>query len=278
MSSSTKVKSSLLLLTQTFSNIRNNIKPILEETFRYTNHNLYIYINPKLNNHLSSSSSSSSNLSNSGNKEQLSDRYQIKILLNQFYQSSFKINPKINVTCLLHNYHPYSCKRDTKHDFNYDLVITDLLVPNEAIDEYLKLNLPNFKKSIEKIPFHIIDYKFSNESSVKFEEAVSDRDQIFGNKVYMNSILGGTFDRLHIGHKIMLSEAALLTQNRLLAGVTSESLLVRKKLTELIEDIDARCQNVKNFLYMVAPNLDVLTVPISDPFGPSITERDYQVC
>ena len=108
-------------------------------------------------------------------------------------------------------------------------------------------------------------------------QSTSDNDQIKENKVYKNTIMGGTFDRLHIGHKIMLSEAVLLTENRLLIGVTNECMLTRKKLAELIEPYDTRCANLKQFLGVVASDLEVLPVDISDPFGPSIIEPDYQV-
>lgn len=38
-------------------------------------------------------------------------------------------------------------------------------------------------------------------------------------------VLGGTFDRLHIGHKILLSEAAMRAQKRLVVGVTDVNMI-----------------------------------------------------
>lgn len=42
---------------------------------------------------------------------------------------------------------------------------------------------------------------------------------------YKSVVLGGTFDRLHIGHKILLSEAALRAQKRLVVGVTDVNMI-----------------------------------------------------
>jgi phosphopantetheine adenylyltransferase/dephospho-CoA kinase len=107
-------------------------------------------------------------------------------------------------------------------------------------------------------------------------EQASENDLIAHHKVFANSIVGGTFDRIHIGHKIMLSECVLLTTNRLLIGVTTQKLLKNKKLAELIEDFDVRCEHIKHFLRTISPDLEVSTVPLEDPFGPSISEPDYQ--
>ena len=38
--------------------------------------------------------------------------------------------------------------------------------------------------------------------------------------VHNGVVLGGTFDRLHTGHKILLSEAALICARKLTVGVT----------------------------------------------------------
>lgn len=75
----------------------------------------------------------------------------------------------------------------------------------------------------------------------------------------------------------MLSESVLLTQNRMLIGIACENLLAKKVLSELLEEIDVRCRNVESFLNTIAPNLELVIEPIKDPFGPSITEKDYQV-
>ena len=51
-------------------------------------------------------------------------------------------------------------------------------------------------------------------------------------------------DRLHPGHKILLSRALLRCDTRLTVGVTSPALLTRKTLPELIQvwsDNLARC-------------------------------------
>lgn len=49
------------------------------------------------------------------------------------------------------------------------------------------------------------------------------------NKIYAHSVLGGTFDRLHAGHKILLSEAVLRSSRKVTVGVTDGPMLFSKK-------------------------------------------------
>lgn len=48
---------------------------------------------------------------------------------------------------------------------------------------------------------------------------VTKKEEAIG-KIYPVSILGGTFDYLHPGHKILLSMAAWITTSKLIVGVT----------------------------------------------------------
>ncbi|QLQ77790.1 hypothetical protein HG537_0A00370 [Torulaspora globosa] len=93
---------------------------------------------------------------------------------------------------------------------------------------------------------------------------------------YKVSALGGTFDHIHDGHKILLTVAAFLTSNRLIVGVTDEELLVKKKYREYLECFDKRAQNVQQFLHLLKPNLDVQIVPIKDVCGPTGTVPEIE--
>lgn len=44
-------------------------------------------------------------------------------------------------------------------------------------------------------------------------------------EVYDNAVLGGTFDRLHVGHKLLLTEAVLRAKKRLVVGVTDTNMV-----------------------------------------------------
>ena len=255
MSAVIKVKNSLLFLTQTLDDLKFNLKYILEESFKYTNENLYIYINPLASNK-SKFYQSPQLLHLNEEPKLINDKYNLKLLLNKCYQSSFNLNPNVNVTCLLNNVHS-SMLNKNKFNLDYDLILTDLSINSSDSPIYLKLiqfcnsNLPNKKNS--NMPFYSIDCNKGNGEfnlSPLGESVHSDNDLIYANHEYENSIIGGTFDRLHIGHKIMLSEAVLLTRNRLLVGVTAESMLSKKKLAELIQNFDLRCENV-NFLFVL---------------------------
>ena len=60
--------------------------------------------------------------------------------------------------------------------------------------------------------------------------------------------LGGTFDRIHGGHKLLL-QTALKLAKRVLIGVTTDELARRgKKLPELIYPYEKRVQDVIDFL------------------------------
>lgn len=108
------------------------------------------------------------------------------------------------------------------------------------------------------------------------EAPTTDHDLISQSKVYPNSIIGGTFDCIHVGHKLLLTEVVLLTQNRLLIGLADGPLLVKKKLADLIEEASLRERHLRELLSQMSPDLELLVVPIVDPYGPSITEPDYQ--
>lgn len=71
----------------------------------------------------------------------------------------------------------------------------------------------------------------SNVINLESGSSVEARDDLWGteenSKMYKNVVLGGTFDRLHVGHKILLSTAAIRTTSRLVVGVTDSSMTKR---------------------------------------------------
>ncbi|OUM69638.1 hypothetical protein PIROE2DRAFT_29530, partial [Piromyces sp. E2] len=93
---------------------------------------------------------------------------------------------------------------------------------------------------------------------------------------YPTIALGGTFDHLHNGHKILLSISAWLATKKIICGISDDELLKNKKGSELLESIYQRCFNVQKFLYKIKRNLIYYILPINDPFGPTIVEKDIQ--
>ena len=125
--------------------------------------------------------------------------------------------------------------------------------------------------------------------------------------------VGGTFDHLHPGHKLLLTMTAfLLSPNaaapRIVAGITGETLLINKKHSTHLGSWDSRAAKVVGFLRGITdfsadpsqlvtspssstPETDITprsttatisdgekelvieTVEINDPFGPTITNE-----
>lgn len=86
--------------------------------------------------------------------------------------------------------------------------------------------------------------------------------------------VGGTFDHLHDGHRVLLTVAGYLAKECLIVGITGPELLVRKKYAEVLESYMTRQLHVEEFLKYVFPLLDVETHMIHDVSGPTATVED----
>ncbi|KAJ3807274.1 Nucleotidylyl transferase [Lentinula aff. lateritia] len=88
--------------------------------------------------------------------------------------------------------------------------------------------------------------------------------------------LGGTFDHLHAGHKILLSMAAWITSRKVIVGVTDDTLLKSKSNAHVLESLDTRRTNVRDFLELFKPGLEYDIVTINDVYGPTGWDPDIQ--
>ncbi|EAQ83057.1 hypothetical protein CHGG_10875 [Chaetomium globosum CBS 148.51] len=131
---------------------------------------------------------------------------------------------------------------------------------------------------------------------------------------YPTVCLGGTFDYLHPGHKLLLTAGALLLQVprrgdrvppcRYIIGITGDEMLRNKKFAEYVQTWEERARNVISFLAQLlelsprgwkdstSPQIEekdgdftatfrdgaiqVRCVRIQDAFGPTITVEDIQ--
>ncbi|CAH8555428.1 unnamed protein product [Heterobilharzia americana] len=110
----------------------------------------------------------------------------------------------------------------------------------------------------------ITDDKTSN---ALFDESYEDISRV---------CLGGTFDRLHNGHKILLTVGALLAKEHLLVGITCSELLSNKCLSPLIFSWEKRNLVVQTFLNDIGvQSKNVKTVELSDEFGPPAYSAEF---
>jgi len=88
--------------------------------------------------------------------------------------------------------------------------------------------------------------------------------------------LGGTFDHLHAGHKILLSMSAWIATQKVIVGVTDDVLLVNKSNKHLLQSIVERTSRIRAFLTLFKPSLELDIVPIDDVFGPTGWDPNIQ--
>ncbi|XP_039964772.1 bifunctional coenzyme A synthase isoform X1 [Bactrocera tryoni] len=97
------------------------------------------------------------------------------------------------------------------------------------------------------------------------------------NKMYDTVVVGGTFDRIHVGHKIFLTQAVIRCCRRLVVGVTTSKMNKSKILPELILPVESRIAEMRDFLTEIDASLQYEIVPINDPFGPTKSDPNMDM-
>ena len=93
---------------------------------------------------------------------------------------------------------------------------------------------------------------------------------------YNDVVLGGTFDNIHNGHRLLLTQSSLLARRRILVGMSSGPLLASKALPELIKPIDVRVSDVQAYLGDIKPWIKHEVVPITDVYGPTAWDDELE--
>ncbi|XP_054713505.1 bifunctional coenzyme A synthase-like [Uloborus diversus] len=234
----------LLLLTGPIRLVNELITDYLKHAAKNVGRRLYIKLEPEFNKPFS--------------KSNASDLLRLSKVIPFVYNNASILCKNLEVRILLTSVNLSSKNSALKSYF--DVILTNSNDDN-SISQYINNQFDHECKNI--IKFDPIQTSLLN---VEVLEP--------GLKTYNVVCLGGTFDRLHNGHKVLLTEAALRARQKLIVGVTDGQMLRKKVLWDLIQPIEKRIDDVTTFLQDIDPSLSYEVVPIIDPYGPTIVDPD----
>lgn len=89
--------------------------------------------------------------------------------------------------------------------------------------------------------------------------------------------VGGTFDRFHAGHRLLLAATAMVADKAIFVGISSAKLLQNKNLKERLQSYQERTHAAVSFMELVNPALQITPGPLTDPSIPPLcaTEQNF---
>lgn len=137
------------------------------------------------------------------------------------YSASLKTCDQLDVIVLVGNLKDNAQWHSTSVPFNpIDILLFDNGISNDEttkfMNRYQTKNVMKFSTESDE----------NDDSTVAIEsmQNATPSDVVEGDSV----VLGGTFDRLHVGHKLMLTEAVLRAKRRVVVGVTDTNMIKSK--------------------------------------------------
>jgi len=104
------------------------------------------------------------------------------------------------------------------------------------------------------------------------EQRFDDTDDLQGPRV----AVGGTFDRLHAGHRLLLAATAFTATERIYIGIAGDALLKNKEHKHLLQSFDERVQAVLNFMHR-ATAVPIEISALLDPRKPPKAATDASI-
>ncbi len=95
---------------------------------------------------------------------------------------------------------------------------------------------------------------------------------------YKQTCIGGTFDHMHLGHKLVLTQACLVTSELIHVGITGDALLQKKSFAEFLEPFEVRKQRVLKFIGVLYPHVKVNIFELVDPVGLAGVDPNIEAC
>ncbi|KYQ94439.1 putative pantetheine-phosphate adenylyltransferase [Tieghemostelium lacteum] len=206
-----------------------------------------------------------------------------------YYQIAFNYNPKLDCSIIPVNFLRSSTTNEPTHS-------SSITTPNFPIDTVFIENLDSDHIDLDDInkdrqsrnlgsidSVHLLDTEFqyplelypksyynrSHTSSLDVFENISNQ----WTPLFKGDVLGGTFDRMHPGHKVMLTMGSVLTSQYMECGVTDNSILTKKKFSQLIEPLTYRSTKTKNFLQSINPSVNYNMLQLFEPYANTMTSE-----
>uniref|UniRef100_A0A8D2AZN3 Bifunctional coenzyme A synthase n=1 Tax=Sciurus vulgaris TaxID=55149 RepID=A0A8D2AZN3_SCIVU len=272
-------RSGLLVLTTPLASLAPRLAPILTSAARLVNHTLYVHLQPGMSLESPAQPQSSP----------VQATFEVLDFIAHLYAGA-NCHKHLDVRVLLTNIQTKSTflpplpssVQNLAHP--PEVVLTDFQTLDGSQYNPVKQQLERYATSCYSccpqlssvllypdygtgmLPVEPLDVPLSSTIRPASPVARSPKQPVRG---YHRGAVGGTFDRLHNAHKVLLSVACILAQEQLVVGVADKDLLKSKLLPELLQPYAERVEHLSEFLVDIKPSLTFDVIPLLDPYGPA---------